>query len=271
MKEPVKRLKSIVSTFFTWTMIAFIFSDNALVAIIFGAGGLLLGAASSAERYTDLLVRGGGFFVMALSILLTDGGWMKDFLFLSLAGIGFGYVLAYAAIKFTGSDFVERNFLVFSGMIVMAALLGSYPDPARGFLALFYILVAAAIVYLVYLVSTYVSVRLNVNAVQDLLPPPESQPKGDAYSRELSRVVRAFVERGDKGPLLVFVLRHSPRGVLDIHLERAVKPLVEYSESPSSPFAPPWVVEKMRNEEKFRRKKLVEKLIKTIESMGGFE
>ncbi len=267
--EKVNTLKSAVQVFATWALLALMFSDSYLAALIFGFGGLLLWASTHAERREDLLFRAGGFFVMALAVLLVGGSWPARFLMLSLAGIGIAYVLAYLSFKLTGSDFLERYFLAFAGFVVFQALMITYPHPTRAVLALFYLLVAGSVVYLLYLAITYVSVRLK-NADVDPLPPMEYLPKGDAYSKDLARVVRAFVEKGDKTPLLVFVLRHSPRGILDVHLERAVKPIVEYRPA-IPPLTPPWLMEKRMAEEASRRRKLVEDLLRFIESAGGVE
>ena len=268
MREDVKRLKPAVSAFFTWGLLALMFSDSLLVAGIFGTGALIAWAAGSTKRYTDLLVRGAGFFVMALAVFIAHGGWIREFLFLSLAGIGIGYLLAYAGTILWNSDFIERNFLAFVGIIAIAALLVAYPNPGRVLWAMFSLLVALSMIYLAYLPVTYVSSRLGKKTPEELLPPAEPVPRNDPYSLELSRVVSAFVERGEKAPLLVFLLRHSPRRALDVHIERAVKPIIEYRES-LPPLAPPLVIEKRREEEKLRRRKLVEKAIKTLESMGG--
>ncbi|ASJ09700.1 hypothetical protein A3L11_10825 [Thermococcus siculi] len=268
MKDEVKRLKPAVSTFFTWAVLALMFSSNFLVATIFGAGALIAWFAGSTERYKDLLVRAAGFFVMALAVFIARGGWVPEFLFLSLAGIGIGYLLAYAGIILWGSDFIERNFVAFVGIIAIAALLVAYPSPGRVLWAMFSLLVALALIYLAYLPVTYVSSRLGKRTPEELLPPAEPVPKNDPYSLELSRVVSAFVEKGEKAPLLVFLLRHSPGRALDVHIERAVKPIIDYRES-LSPLAPPWVIEKRREEEKLRRRNLVEEVIKTLESMGG--
>lgn len=267
--EKVKTLKSAVGTFATWTFLAMVFSDSFLGAVIFGLGGLLIWTATLAERWEDLLLRAGGFFVMALAVPLMGSGWLARFLMLSLAGIGIAYVLAYLSFRLTGSDFLERYFLAFAGFVVISAFMITYPHPSRALLSLFYLLVAGSVVYLSYLAITYVSVRLK-NADVDPLPPMEYLPKGDAYSKDLARVVRTFVEKGDKTPLLVFILRHSPRGILDVHLERAVKPIVEYRPV-THPLTPPWLMEKKNAEEVSRRRKLVEDLLKFIESAGGVE
>ena len=269
MSERGDKLKSAVGTFATWTLLAIMFSGSFLVAVIFGLGGLLLWAATVAEPREDLLIRAGGFFVMALSVLLEGGSWLARFLMLSLAGIGLAYIVTYVTFRFTGSDFLERYFLVFVASVVMAAFMTTYPNKSQALLAVFYLLVAAAIVYLTYLPITYVSVRLK-NSNIDPLPPIELPIKEDIYSKDLWHAIRAFVEKGDKAPLLVFILRHSPRNVMDVHLERAIRPVVEYQPR-VSPLAPPWLEEKKNREEIFRREEIVRDLLKFIESAGGLE
>ena len=265
----LRDLKSAASSFLMWTIMATMFTKGILVPIIFGIGGLILWASHRARRREDLLVRAAGFMVMALASLLAGDGWLTRFLALSFGGVSIAYLMVYAFYRLTGSDFLERYFLVLAGSVVLSALLASYPHPGTVLFALFYLLVASAIVYLTYLTVTYVSARIG-KVELDPLPPTSPNPKEDAYTLDLRRVVRAFVEKGDKTPLLVFILRHSPRGVLDVHLERAIRPLVEYR-PPTNPLAPPWLEEKRALEEVRRRKKLVEEILKSIESLEGLE
>ncbi|NJE77359.1 hypothetical protein [Thermococcus sp. ES12] len=262
-------LKSFASNFAVWSVLAFIFMELPL-ALLFGSGAAVASATRYVERRKDLLVRGLGFLIMSISvILLRSDSWWRVFISASLGWISMIYAAAYALWVIYGSDFLERNFLGVAIVGIISAFIFAYPSSTSAVRTLFYLLTVMSILYLTYLVSTYVSSLRRESADIEPLPLPELTPRGDAYSKDIERIVKAFVEKGDKVPLLVFLIRNSPRGLYDLHLEEIIRPLVDYSEVPVSPLAPPWLVEKKAEEEKIRRALLIRELTKRLSTHVG--
>jgi len=262
-------LKSFAGNMFTWSILGIMFMDFP-IGLLFGSGATVAGMAKYVERYRDLLVRGLGFAIMSLAVFLFHSdSWFRLFVGSFLAWVAFIYLVAYILQVRYKNDFLEKNFIGIAAVGALSAFILSYPSVRSSLMFVFYLLTSLAVLYLVYLVSSYVSSKRTDIGDMALLPLPDLEPRKDAYSRDLERAIRAFVERGDSAPLLVFIIRNSPRRLYDPHLEEIIRPIANYREAPVSPLAPPWVIEKKALEEKKRRVLLVEELVRRLNAHGG--
>ncbi|WP_258083892.1 hypothetical protein [Thermococcus thermotolerans] len=264
-----KELKSFMGNMFTWSILGFMFMDFP-TGLLFGSGAAIAGTAMYVGRYRDLLVRGLGFAIMSLAVFLfhTDS-WLRLFAGSFLAWVTFIYLVAYVLQVRYKNDFLEKNFIGIAFVGAISSFISSYPSVSSALMGVFYLLTSLAVLYLVYLVSSYVSSKRGSAEGIAPLPLPSLEPKRDAYSRDLERAVKAFVEKGNSAPLLVFIIRNSPRRLYDPHLEEIIRPIANYREAPVSPLAPPWVVEKKALEEKRRRMLLVMELVRRFDAHGG--
>ncbi|NJE04487.1 hypothetical protein [Thermococcus sp. MV11] len=262
-------LRSFASNMFTWSVLGFMSMDFH-TGLLFGAGAAVAGTAKYVERYRDLLARSLGFAIMSLAIFLfRSDSWFRLFAVSFLAWVAIVYLIAYVLRVRYENDFLERNFLGVTAVGAISSFMLAYPSRGSSFVLVSYLFTSLAVLYLVYLVSSYVSSKRTGRREMGLLPLPDLEPRKDTYSRDLGRVVRAFVEKGDRAPLLVFIIRNSPKRLYDSHLEEIIRPVANYRESPVSPLAPPWLVEKKAEEEKERRALLVQELVKRLEAHGG--
>ncbi len=208
-------LKDFVKNAVIWSLVGLGGFLGFYPGLLFGGVGAAVagGVARHARRYGDLLVRGGlGFLIMALAVfLLHTDLWLGTFAVSLLLWVALLYALAYVLRIRQNSDFLERNLLGMAAVGAISAFILAYPSTSSAVLLLFYLFASLAVFYLAYLVSSYLSSRWAGS--EDLTPPlplPDLEPKRDAYSRDLERVVRAFVEKGDSAPpLLVFVVRNA--------------------------------------------------------------
>lgn len=261
--------RSFVGNMFTWSIWGIMFM-NLPSGLLFGSGAAVAGTAKYVERYRDLLARGLGFAIMSLAVFLFHSdSWFRLFAGSFLAWVAFIYLVAYAFQVRYKNDFLEKNFLGIAAVGAVSSFIFSYPSVDSAIMFIFYLLTSLAVLYLVYLVSSYLSSkRVDLGEIAPL-PLSNLEPRKDAYSRDLERVIRAFVEKGDSAPLLVFIIRNSPRRLYDPHLEEIIRPIANYREAPVSPLAPPWVIEKRALDEKKRRILLVRELVRRLDAHGG--
>lgn len=261
-------LKDFVKNAVIWSLVALGFLGF-YPGLLFGMGAAVAGVARHARRYGDLLVRGLGFLIMALAVfLLHTDLWLGTFAVSLLLWVALLYALAYVLRIRQNSDFLERNLLGMAAVGAISAFILAYPSTSSAVLLLFYLFASLAVFYLAYLVSSYLSSRWAGSEDLTPLPLPDLEPKRDAYSRDLERVVRAFVEKGDSAPLLVFVVRNAS-SLYTPHLEEIIRPIANYREASAPSLTPPWVVEKMALEERRRRAVLVKELVRRLKAHGG--
>ncbi|WP_297536343.1 hypothetical protein [Thermococcus sp.] len=250
----------------TWGLIFLFLTRSIVPSAVMGFGAGLLTLARSVERFRDLLVRGLGFALLGAGVLIfKTGAWYRSFIAVSLFWVGFLYALAYIGVRRYESDFVERNLLAFALMGFLFAFLLTYPDTARALSYVIYLLASGAIVYLTYLVSSYIGTRLGRDERIQPLPLPTLETRRDLYAHDIRRIYSSFVEKGEKAPLVVFLVRNAPDGIDDGQLARILRPIIEYSPPRFSPLTPQWVVEKKLNDERARRARI---LLRVLRSLG---
>ena len=260
------KISSILSAAFTWTVLGLMFMKEPVPSLLLGIGAGVAMFARYARRYYDLLIRGVGFGVASLAFLLyTNAHWYEWFFVGITAWIAISYVLAYVLRLMFNNDFIERKFLAFLLVGAIFSFLLAYPNPRGALRFLLLLTMSVLILYLAYAVSTYISTHLGKKSRVEPLPLPSGSVREDYYSRELRRVVEAFVEKGDKVPLTVFLIRNAPEGLAEVQLREIVRPIVDYTPPSPSPLLPPWVVEKKLADEKLRR---LEVLRDTLRKLG---
>lgn len=263
------KVNSILSTAFTWAVIGLMFIKEPVPSILLGIGAGVAMFARYARRYHDLLIRGAGWGVASLAFLLYTGShWYKWFFVGITAWVAVSYVLAYLLRVMFDNDFIERKFLAFLLVGAVFSFLLAYPTLRGALRFLILLTMSGLILYLTYAVSTYVSAHLSKKSRVEPLPLPSGGVREDYYSRELGRVIEAFVEKGDKVPLTVFLIRNAPEGLAEAQLREIVRPIVEYAPPRPSSLLPPWVVEKRLDDERLKRLEILRKTLRRLGFSG---
>jgi len=263
------KVNSVLSAAFTWAVIGLMFMKEPVPSLLLGIGAGAAAFARYARRYHDLLIRGVGFGAASLAFLLYTGShWYRWFFVVITAWVAVSYVLAYVLRLMFDSDFIERTFLAFLLVGTVFSFLLAYPDLRGALRFLILLTMGGLILYLTYAVSTYVSTRLGRKSRVEPLPLPSGSVREDYYSRELGRVIEAFVEKGDKVPLTVFLIRNAPEGLAEAQLREIVRPIVDYAPPGPSPLLPPWVVEKKLDDERLRRLEILRKTLRRLGFSG---
>jgi len=96
------------------------------------------------------------------------------------------------------------------------------------------------------------------------------ETKEDMDVVDVSRLVRDFVERGSKGGLLVHIISDaSSSGVPRNRILEAVEKMVDYQDAPVPRVATRWEVERVMEENREARRKLLENTIRKLREIRG--
>ena len=258
-------VKVLLNSTLSGGILALMFMKEVIPSIVFGIGVGIAALSMHVKRPQDLLMRAGGFFVMSVGIEIYHGSpWFKLFFVVFFTWIAATYVLAYLVrIKFT-TDFVERYLIGFAILGSIPAFILAYPHPQSAVRYVLYILLSLAIIYLAYITSSYISNIVRKDDKIAPLPLPNIKPREDVYTRDLKRLIENFVKKGDKTPLVVFILRNLPKRIEDKDIMEAIRPLIEYKPRTSSPLTPPWIIEKRLKEEQARRAKILKEVLEKL-------
>jgi len=265
----MKKVNSAISTVFTWTVIGLMFMKDPIPSILLGIGAGVAVFARYAGRYRDLLIRGAGFGIGSIAFLLYPSSrWYRWFFVWITAWVAVSYILSYLLRAKFKSDFVERNFLAFLSVGAVFSFLLAYPDPRGALRLLILLTISALILYLTYAVSTYISSHFGRGSRIKPLPLHSLKVRDDHYSRELKKIISTFVENGDKVPLAVFLIRNAPEGLIEDQIREIVRPIVDYSPPHVSSLLPPWVAEKIMEEERARRAEVLRQTLRKLGFLG---
>jgi len=257
--------KVFLNSAFVGGILALMFMKEMIPSIVFGIGKGIATLSMYIKRPQDLLVRASGFLVMSTGIETYSGSpWFKLFFVVFFAWIAATYVLAYIVrVKFA-TDFVERYLIGFAIVGAIPAFILTYPHSQSAIRYILYLLLSLAILYLAYITSSYISSIVRKDDRITPLPMPNIKPQEDVYTKDLKRLIENFVKKGDKTPLVVFILRNLPPRIENKHIIEAMKPLVEYQPPTFSLLTPPWITEKRLRKEQARRAKILRDVLNKL-------
>ncbi len=210
------------------------------------------------------LVRAAGFSLTALAVFFFGSpSWITRFAFGFFIWMAVAYVVSYPLYR-RGNNFLPRNMLAIMLLGLTVSFTATYPPNSRRVLYLLDLLLVVGLLSVAVLIGNYLSARiyLRKNIAVELQVKDVGQR--DLWLVKMEPLVREFVEKGNKGSLIVFISRNAPWNVSDEAVSKALKPILDYNPDVGGYLTPTWLRILYEQRERIRRKELLQKVLEQI-------